>query len=184
MLRNYFLLLQFLMLIIQILFTVSFPQLWNVRCLKLPKMVTSTAQTVSQHSTHSAPSRAAETTRYTDTRCWPVIVMATGLQRNPPAKVKQAFSSAWLNDSIKGSHTLGGKTNSSHCFHSFSGSCYWACDRCGSRGRSVIVRRVSAHLDPKTTKAESHQIWAEQVGQVSDSLNPCICNPCIFFVLL
>lgn len=177
MLRNCFLLLQFLMLIIKIL-TVSSPQLWNASCLKLLKMVTSTAQTGSRHSTHSALSRAAKTTRYTDTRCWPVIVMATGLQRNPPAKVKQAFSSVRLNDSIKGSQALGGKTNSSHCFHSFSTSCYGPCVRCGSRGRSVIVRRVSAHLDPKTTEAESLQIWAEQVGQVSESLNPCICLFC------
>lgn len=106
--------------------------------------------------------------------------MATGLQRNPPAKVKQAFSSAWLNYSIKSSYSLGGKTNNSHCFHSFSDSCYCSCVRCGSRGRSVIVRRVSAHLDPKTTEAESHQIWAEQVGQVSVSLNPCICLFCLF----
>lgn len=177
MLGNYFFLLQFLMLIIKIL-TVSSPQLWNARCLKLLKMVTSTAQTVSRHSIHSAPSRAAKTTCYKDTRCWPVIAMATGLQRNPPAKVKQAFLSAWLNDSIKGSHTLGGKTNSSHCFHSFSAFCYCSCLRCGSRGRSVIVRRISAHLDPKTPEAESHQIWAEQVGQVSEYLNPCICLFC------
>lgn len=51
----------FSMLIIKIL-TVSSPQLWNARCLKLLKMVTSTAQTVSWHSTHSAPSRATKTT--------------------------------------------------------------------------------------------------------------------------
>lgn len=78
--------------------TLSPPQPWRARCFKLPKTATSTARTLSQHSTPSAPSNATKISLWKGATCWPVTPTATGLRRNPPAEVKWAQPSTRLSD--------------------------------------------------------------------------------------